>query len=259
MKKIVLALSALSIPASQAATQIIDNFQTGPTGAVASGTLPTPATATSVATPASAIGNTRIGVVHVASGSGNAAILSATPANPGPPPIPNTVGQFRWSADSEATSTFGIYYGYNDYNAVPGQAGWIPQATASGSDLNADLTDGGVNDRITVRVLSADLTDSLNIGVITNRGTANEAVSIMTLPVIGGGGPPQTLTFDFSGFAKIGGPGAIDFTNVDQIIVEVTNPLGSADWTLGTIQVIPEPSSALLGLVGLLGLARRRR
>jgi len=81
-----------------------------------------------------------------------------------------------------------------------------------------------------------------------------------SVPVVGGGGPPQILEFEFAAFSQIGGSGsAIDWSDIDQIMVENDTPLGSADWTLGSIVVVPEPSTALLGLIGLAGLARRRR
>ncbi|MGC6465573.1 MAG: PEP-CTERM sorting domain-containing protein [Akkermansiaceae bacterium] len=236
---------------------LIDNFVNGPTGGLQAGTGTTSDLVSTIAT--GTIGGTRIGVVSVASGTGNAAFLGATPPDPGPPPLPNTVSQFRWSVDAEATSTVGLYYGFDDYSAAPEEVNWGSQAGTSGDNLDADLLQDG-NDRFRVNVLSADLTDNLNIGVISAQGTPDEVVAILSVPVVGGGGPPQILEFEFAAFSQIGGPGsAIDWSDIDQIMVENDTPLGSADWTLGSIVVVPEPSTALLGLIGLAGLARRRR
>jgi hypothetical protein len=96
----------------------------------------------------------------------------------------------------------------------------------------------------------------LRLGLITDHGGAN-SVNLLIVPVTGGG-VSALVSFDLSGLVNQSG-GAIDFGDVDQIIVTGTAGSEADDWRINAIQAIPEPSSALLGLVGLLGLARRRR
>ena len=239
MKKILLSLTALTIPASHAAT-VIDDFTEGTTNASITG-VGADIDIDSGLTVTSTIGGTRVARAHNTAGPNSNSVTNT-----------NIGGQLDWSVDTQTTGHFHLYYGYNTYNGSSAPTDWNDQAGGDYNDLNADFTG---ETGITVNILFADTTGGIRIGLISNRGEGTESVASLVVTNAGGA---ETLTFDFASFVIEEG-GSLNIANIDQIIVEAAADSTSADWSLNFVSTVPEPSTALLGLVGLLGLARRRR
>lgn len=152
---------------------------------------------------------------------------------------------------------FHLYYGYSDFN--PANA--PNDQTGNYVDLNRNLTIGG-NNVLQISVLNPDHSGGIEIMVMSHRGNigGTEALAFVSKPYIFGPGE-QVLTFNYSEFI------GVDFTEVDQIIVQPLGDLGSAadlgiDNFVSTIAV-PEPATyALMAGVSLLAGAcyyRRRQ
>ena len=156
--------------------------------------------------------------------------------------------------DTDTTGHFHLYYGFNTYTGAGAATLWNEQDPG---DYNALGLDASSENAITIDIAQADVSDAIRVGIVTSFGEGDEVVATLEVPNAGG---PETLTFNFASFTAVEGViGDLDLADIDLIIVEAANDLTSADWSLNQISIVPEPSTALLGMVGLLGLARRRR
>jgi hypothetical protein len=119
---------------------------------------------------------------------------------------------------------------------------------------SVDLTQGGFNNAFEISRYS-DLGASLEFGVYTDESN----FSLFTTTVPSGASVFVPALIPFSSFTIGGGSGA-SFANVGAISLRIdgtANP--GTDVVLDYIVAVPEPSSAVLGLLGACGLALSRR
>ena len=117
-----------------------------------------------------------------------------------------------------------------------------------------DLTDGGVDDRLVVAVVFDDLPASLRFRVYSD--AANYSQYYLMLP--GGIFGAVSLEIPYAAFATVAGSGA-DFSNVGAIELGIFPDMEATDISIDSIETAPTPGSlALAGVVGILGLKRRR-
>lgn len=128
-------------------------------------------------------------------------------------------------------------------------------------DLNTDLTLPGSNsskasDSIGIQFLEADSPATVTVSVVSNGETAE-----LSLTTMGAG----VLYFNFDEFTPTSA-GAVDFTDVDQIVLKFVGSLGG-DYQVDFIearfnetQAVPSPAAAGIGLLLVVsGLFKRRR
>lgn len=240
------SLAAWNSAAAQ--TIIVDNFTVGsaPSGSTiaiaqtGTGSTTQPFSGLSASTVINPTGGTdagrRLARAHVTSGS-NALDLDNTGIN----------NQFNVALGAGTSGHFHLYYGFVDYNPAltPGT-----QPGANYDDLSRDVTGGG-NNSITLSILNPDHNGGVGITLISGRGTGSQVVASFNQPYVTGNPSNQTLTFFFSSFS------GIDFTDLDQIIVEAVPDLPAAgdlglDNILITVSSVPEPTTvAMMGLTGM--------
>jgi hypothetical protein len=125
-----------------------------------------------------------------------------------------------------------------------------------------NLTVGG-NNAFEFNVLFADLVGSIVMRVYdasdATGGTWSEGVLVLPGSIF----VPTDLLLPFASLTTFGPNGAASLANVGALMMTIDNTVtGSLDVAIGHIHVVPEPSALLLaglGLVGLAGLARRRK
>lgn len=124
-----------------------------------------------------------------------------------------------------------------------------------------DLTVGG-NNAFEFNVLFADLVGSVVFRVYDASDATGDTWSEGTLALPGGVFAPVDLFLPFASLTTVGPNGAASLANVGALTMLIDNTTtGSLDVAIGDIYAVPEPSTLLLaglGLVGLVGLARRR-
>lgn len=138
-------------------------------------------------------------------------------------------------------------------DAITSAAALITWDGGSAFGLGADLTGGGALDRFVFGVLFDDLPTTITMTVYTDAG--NWATADLALP--GGIYASQEFLLPFASFG--GGAGAVDFTNVGMITMDL-NLDPSTDLALDYVKTdIPEPGFATMLLLGAGALLRKRR
>jgi hypothetical protein len=254
--------SVLSVGAVSAQTIIIDNFTSTVTAAAPNGSdfnitfsgedsQSVTNTGLNASTVINPTGGTNAGIritrAHITSGTNTINVDNT-----------GTINQLNVGLGTATSGHFHLYYGYNAFDPD-----FAANAQPSGNynDLSRDFTGGG-NNSITLSALNPDHNGGVTIRLISGRGTGSEAVVTASVPYVTGNPSNQTLTFLFTAF-----PG-INFTDIDQIIVEPTGDIPAAgDLSLDnitvTVSAVPEPATyALMGLSGVAvgaGVWMRRR
>jgi hypothetical protein len=125
-----------------------------------------------------------------------------------------------------------------------------------------DLTTAG-NNAFQFNVLFADLVGSIVFRVYDASDATGGTWSEGVLPLPGSIFVPVDLLLPFASLTTVGPNGAANLANVGALMMTIDNTVtGSLDVAIGKIEVVPEPSTAFLaglGLLGLVGLARRRK
>ncbi|MEI7576314.1 MAG: PEP-CTERM sorting domain-containing protein [Armatimonadota bacterium] len=119
--------------------------------------------------------------------------------------------------------------------------------TPASNPLNTDLS---LNPKLDLVFDSNDVAQPVTATIYTNGGANTHT---LTLNAPGGIVPssPQSLVFDFTSVAGL-------LTDVDAIVFDF-DPSAGGDFSLTTVQAVPEPASiAVLGL-GIAALKRRRK
>jgi MYXO-CTERM domain-containing protein len=121
-------------------------------------------------------------------------------------------------------------------------------------NMSADLSVGAANG-IVIDFLRNDQTMPVTISLSSGIGTANAQTAAVTVMVGASSNPFQSL-FSFASF--LANNAAINFADVDRIVVEYNAPSGS-DFAADGIGTIPTPGAAALIALGGLVATRRRR
>jgi hypothetical protein len=125
-----------------------------------------------------------------------------------------------------------------------------------------DLTDGGLNDRIRLSQVTADLTGSISMTVYDAGDASGNSWSQAVFSLPGGVFTSTDIDIPFTDFTNVGAGGAASFSNVGAISMRIENTTtGSLDVEMASVVAVPEPATCLLatlGLVGLLVPLRRR-
>jgi len=157
-----------------------------------------------------------------------------------------------------------INAGIFDFGAEPGVGGSVTVWYDGGMDGSLDplgldgidLTDDGIDNAFCIE-FRYDLVLDLTVRVYTDEASASERTFTFFGPA-GFGGPFNQVILDFGSFVPFLGGGA-DFTNVGAIELYATTTEDSlgADFQLDIVKTVPAPGA--LALMGLAGLAGRRR
>lgn len=162
----------------------------------------------------------------------------------------NLTGTYvQWGVGTFTSNPTNFQVQANDFGG-----GWhdlaptVGDATATELEVQLDVNAGNVATKFNVVLIDGDGTE---------RVFRFEPIAI---------GAGQTLTKDLSDFLQDNNPGGVaglDTTNLVAFHLQGTfengDPGVAMDLTFDNLALVPEPSTALLGLVGCLGLLRRRR
>jgi len=234
MRKSFATLAALVLATSSASAAVIDDFSAPSGGQTVTQTTIGSNSQTLIGLGSSVIGGTRQVNVTITSFSavgvnGSASVKIQNPS----------AGAAEINADSntDATETFG--YGTT-------------------SDLNVDLTNGGLSNAFIIRLLLTDLPSLANANSITVSTTGGgSSTATFTIPgLVGNGNPsPFDVVVPYASFT-----GTANFTDLDTIGLAINGPR-SSDYTFDFISTnsVPEPASLSLFAVGAMGVLSRRK
>ena len=234
---LLVAGGTLALAAPAGAVLPIDDFSSAQTLEL---TDPSDFTANVAPAPA-AIGGERDLQLERLSGAGGAIV----DVNGGIPPQ----GQLLFSSDIGTSTVLRLVWDGEDNDAE--------EIDFDGLG-SMDLSDGGLLDAFSIE-LDSDLETTLSLRVYDASDPTGQSWSGATVAVLPTGGQFEILEVLFTELDESGPLGAVDFTNVGAIHLEVAG-VPSLDFRLTAVQVVPEPAAAsLAGLFTLALLARQRR
>ncbi|MFM8379013.1 MAG: PEP-CTERM sorting domain-containing protein [Planctomycetia bacterium] len=234
---VAIAFACLGAPA-QGTFLTLDNFTAGTTDLNLTDAAPPTKSASDVQTGLSGVvGGSRGVLIEKLGGlSGSQRNVSGT--------VDTANQQFIYISGAGATGTLTLTY------------------NANGAGLNIQL---GLIDSILLNFVDGDYGPSRTIPVEITITAANNQTGTLTqtLAVAAGDPPvPYALEFKIADFSNLGG---LDLAtnSVQAVQMRFTPPATSTDFTLGTIQVVPEPPTYAMTFAGLayagFSFWRRRR
>jgi len=180
--------------------------------------------------------------------------------------VSNNQPGFEGSASFDQSGTtaghFHFYYGYDSYNSV-GAANFDPlDGSHVRNDLDADLLQGGIYDKISLNVIFADQGGGFTIRLVSDQDGSSNGPQVATLTSSWGAAGVTDFRLDFNYADFLAANPLLDLTDIDQIIIN-SGDHTSAQIIFDNIAAIPEPGSmAMVGLLGGVGLVvgwRRRK
>lgn len=218
-----LVLIGLTVAAASANAVLVDDFLTGSynSGAFTSGTQ------SAWTSASSAIGGIRYTALTI---TANPLVGDAKTR------VITTPGVLEVSTDADVDTALTLGYGYASSST-----------TAASSPLNLDLTG---NSLIAVNFRTNDVAQPASVTIYTNGGASSFT---RNLAIAGGivSASPQTYVFDFSSdAANLGDVDGISFS---------FDPTAGGDFSLNSINAVPEPMSLAVLSIGAAALLRRKK
>jgi hypothetical protein len=146
------------------------------------------------------------------------------------------------------------------YSSPSGLDGKFSFEYGRSTDLDTDITSGGTDFAFKFLFDVADFTAPITVTVTTrdgggdkvSSGTVNSPSGLQT------GDADVWVTLPYSSFSTVANGGA-DFTDIDNILVEIDGP-SESDYTLkASVYDIPEPATMTVLALGGIGVLLRRR